>query len=187
MKRKIVTGSKVLLLIILLAGSSYLLGEDTVVFLKWWAALLVLGIGFLPLTGRFFPSFKDGGWLVSKVLGIAGSGFIIWFLVCCRLAVFTAPVCIAITTVLIFIIWLISPGINHIRKKNPSRPFFKGSLGTVLDDELVFTFFFLIWTYFAGFHPVAYGTEKFMDYGFMMAMMRSETLPAKDLWYTGGV
>lgn len=187
MKRKIVTGSKVLLLIILLAGSSYLLGEDTVVFLKWWAALLVLGIGFLPLTGRFFPSFKDGGWLVSKVLGIAGSGFIIWFLVCCRLAVFTAPVCIAITTVLIFIIWLISPGINHIRKKNPSRPFFKGSLGTVLDDELVFTFFFLIWTYFAGFHPVAYGTEKFMDYGFMMAMMRSETLPAKDPWYTGGV
>ena len=68
MKRKIVTGSKVLLLIILLAGSSYLLGEDTVVFLNWWAALLVLGIGFLPLTGRFFPSFKDGGWLVSKVL-----------------------------------------------------------------------------------------------------------------------
>ena len=39
---------------------------------------------------------------------------------------------------------------------------------------------------FAGFHPAAYGTEKFMDYGFMEAMMRSKTLPARDLWYSQG-
>ena len=45
--------------------------------------------------------------------------------------------------------------------------------------------FFLLWTYAAGFRPAAYGTEKFMDYGFMMAMMRSIELPAKDLWYAG--
>lgn len=187
MKRKIVTGSKVLLLIILLVGSHYLLGEDTAVFLKWWASLLVLGIGFLPLTGRLFPSFKDGGWLVSKVLGIAGSGFIIWLLVCCRLAAFTAPVCVSITTAVILLIWLFLSGRNNIRENDASRPFFAGDFGTVLDDELIFTFSFLIWTYFAGFHPAAYGTEKFMDYGFMAAMMRSETLPAKDLWYAGGV
>ena len=31
-----------------------------------------------------------------------------------------------------------------------------------------------------------YGTEKFMDYGFMEAMMRSTTLPARDLWYSEG-
>ena len=187
MKRKIVTGSKVLLLIILLVGSHYLLGEDTAVFLKWWASLLVLGIGFLPLTGRLFPSFKDGGWLVSKVLGIAGSGFIIWLLVCCRLAAFTAPVCVSITIAVILLIWLFLSGRKHIRENDASRPFFAGDFGTVLDDELIFTFSFLIWTYFAGFHPAAYGTEKFMDYGFMAAMMRSETLPAKDLWYAGGV
>ncbi|MGN1141741.1 MAG: DUF2298 domain-containing protein [Oliverpabstia sp.] len=187
MKRKIVTGSKVLLLILLLTGSYYLLGEDTAVFLKWWAALLVLGIGFLPLSGRLFSSFRDGGWLVSKVLGIAGSGFIVWLLVCCRLTVFTAPVCVTITAALILIIWLLLSGINQNRKNNLRRTFFRGDLGAILDDELVFTFFFLSWTYFAGFHPAAYGTEKFMDYGFMMAMMRSETLPAKDLWYAGGV
>ena len=28
---------------------------------------------------------------------------------------------------------------------------------------------FLLWTYLAGFRPQAYGTEKFMDYGFMEA------------------
>ena len=43
-----------------------------------------------------------------------------------------------------------------------------------------------MWTYLAGFRPQAYGTEKFMDYGFMEAMMRSTTLPARDLWYSEG-
>ena len=43
-----------------------------------------------------------------------------------------------------------------------------------------------MWTYLAGFHPAAHGTEKFMDYGFMEAMMRSKTLPATDIWYSQG-
>ena len=53
-------------------------------------------------------------------------------------------------------------------------------------EEVIFFAAFLMWTYFAGFHPQAYGTEKFMDYGFMEAMMRSTTLPATDLWYSQG-
>ena len=53
-------------------------------------------------------------------------------------------------------------------------------------EEILFFAFFLLWTYLAGFHPAAYGTEKFMDYGFMEAMMRSETLPAPDMWYSQG-
>ena len=59
-------------------------------------------------------------------------------------------------------------------------------LDLVYAEELLFFAAFLLWTYFAGFHPAAYGTEKFMDYGFMEAMMRSKTLPATDLWYSQG-
>ena len=59
-------------------------------------------------------------------------------------------------------------------------------LDLVYAEELLFFAAFLFWTYFAGFHPAAYGTEKFMDYGFMEAMMRSKTLPATDLWYSQG-
>ena len=46
--------------------------------------------------------------------------------------------------------------------------------------------YFFCGPYLAGFHPAAHGTEKFMDYGFMEAMMRSKTLPATDLWYSQG-
>ena len=60
----------------------------------------------------------------------------------------------------------------------------KGKL--IFWEEVLFFAAFLLWTYVAGFHPAAYGTEKFMDYGFMETMMRSTTLPARDLWYSQG-
>ena len=59
-------------------------------------------------------------------------------------------------------------------------------LDLVYIEEILFFAAFLLWTYLAGFHPAAHGTEKFMDYGFMEAMMRSKTLPATDLWYSQG-
>ena len=70
------------------------------------------------------------------------------------------------------------------KKWNCCFPSGKGKL--IYGEEILFFIFFLIWTYFAGFRPQAYGTEKFMDYGFMEAMMRSTTLPARDLWYSEG-
>lgn len=64
-------------------------------------------------------------------------------------------------------------------------PFDHGRL--IFWEEVLFFVFFLLWTYLAGFHPAAdFRTEKFMDYGFMEAMMRSSVLPARDLWYSEG-
>ncbi|QHQ62506.1 hypothetical protein Ana3638_18375 [Anaerocolumna sedimenticola] len=55
----------------------------------------------------------------------------------------------------------------------------------MITEELLFLFLFLIWTYIRGFKPEAYGTEKFMDYGFMTIMMRGDYMPPKDLWFAG--
>ena len=68
-------------------------------------------------------------------------------------------------------------GLNAIRQERSGWSFGRSFL---------FFGIFLLWTYLAGFRPQAYGTEKFMDYGFMEAMMRSKTLPARDLWYSQG-
>ena len=70
--------------------------------------------------------------------------------------------------------------------KNGIDCFPSGKVNLIYGEEILFFIFFLMWTYFAGFRPQAYGTEKFMDYGFMEAMMRSTTLPARDLWYSEG-
>ena len=45
-----------------------LLGSDNVPFLKWWIMVLLLGIGYYPLGAALFSSFRDRGFIFSKVL-----------------------------------------------------------------------------------------------------------------------
>lgn len=180
-------GIRVVLLAFLLLAGQWLLGEDGGAFFRWWLAALFLGIGMFPVTGYLFSHFRDKGWLVSKVLGIAAAGFLTWLLVNCRILPFTGMAGRSIAILLAVTIWCFwFLGIQKGEKKKVICEFFsRDMIAAALEGEIVFTLFFLLWTYAAGFRPAAYGTEKFMDYGFMMAMMRSIELPAKDLWYAG--
>ena len=177
---------KLVILAVLLAGAQILLKEDGKVFAIWWLAVLLLGWCSFPLCQYLFSRFRDKGYLVAKIFGIAGAGFLMWLGAATGIVPFTAGSCLGSVAVFAVICWGV--WITFNKKKNKDRKFwqFTGEwYQTALDDELVFTLLFLLWTYVAGFRPAAYGTEKFMDYGFMMAMMRSTTLPAKDLWYAG--
>ena len=111
------------------------------------------------------------------MLGIGLAGFLTWVLVVCGAAKFTSGAVIAVTAVSMALCWIL-----YIKKAEKKTL----DLDLVLGEELIFLAFFLLWTYFAGFRPEAKGTEKFMDYGFMAAMTRSDTLPARDLWYSAG-
>lgn len=177
---------KLVILAVLLAGAQILLKEDGKIFAIWWLAVLLLGWCSFPLCQYLFSGFRDKGYLVAKIFGIAGAGFLMWLGAATGIVPFTAGSCLGSVAVFAVICWGV--WITFNKKKNKDRKFwqFTGEwYQTALDDELVFTLLFLLWTYVAGFRPAAYGTEKFMDYGFMMAMMRSTTLPAKDLWYAG--
>ena len=99
-KKQWLAGGKFFVLLLLLGMSQWLLGEDGKVFLSWWLAMVVLGIGVFPVTARFFSRFRDKGWVAAKVLGIAGAGFLTWLLVCCRILPFTGTICILVTGVL---------------------------------------------------------------------------------------
>ena len=168
---------------VLLVGLSvFLLGRDAGSFWAFYLFALVLGIAAMPLTGRLFKNFDDKGWCFSKVLAILISGFSVWFLTTCKVIVFSAGSSILVTLILaILCVWYLgirrSPGFKYL-------PWDHARL--ILVEELLFIAIFLMWTYLAGFNPAANGTEKFMDYGFMEAMMRSPVLPAQDLWYSQG-
>ena len=168
---------------VLLVGLSvFLLGRDAGSFWAFYLFALVLGIAAMPLTGRLFKNFDDKGWCFSKVLAILISGFAVWFLTTCKVIVFSAGSSILVTLILaILCVWYLgirrSPGFKYL-------PWDHARL--ILVEELLFIAIFLMWTYLAGFNPAANGTEKFMDYGFMEAMMRSPVLPAQDLWYSQG-
>lgn len=55
----------------------------------------------------------------------------------------------------------------------------------ILVLELIFFTLFTAYMYMKGFNPKAYGTEKMMDYGFMMSMFKTEYFPVEDFWFAG--
>ena len=179
-RKKLAAG--IVLVGLLVAASAWLLKGDVWTFWCWWLMAAVLGLAAMPVTGRLFQDFDDHGWIFSKALAIAAAGFLTWYLVATKLLSFTALTCAAVTILLAAacIVLLLA----QTRRKIDCMP--TGHFELIFWEEVIFFAAFLVWTYFAGFRPKAYGTEKFMDYGFMEAMMRSTTLPAKDLWYSEG-
>ncbi len=158
----------------LMITGKVLLGTDFPAFLRWYLLILIMGLGFYPLTSAMFSGFSDRGWVFAKTIGIAISGFVVWVLGCAGVIKFTNVTCIIVTLILIGICW----GIFTIRREI-SVP----DIDLIIFEELLFLGVFLMWTYFTCFNPFAYGTEKYMDYGFMAAMDRNPVLPAKDIWY----
>lgn len=166
----------------LLIISAYLLKGDVWTFWTWWLMAGVLGFAAMPITGRLFSGFEDKGWIFSKVLAIAGTGYLTWLLVSIKLVPFHSITCIGVTLGCALICFRLFKK----QTQNKIECFPVENLSLIYWEEVLFFAVFLVWTYVAGFHPAAYGTEKFMDYGFMEAMMRSSTLPATDFWYSEG-
>ena len=168
--------------VVLLAGAAYwLLGSDFFTFLTWWEMLFLLGLVFMPVTSRMFRGFDDNGWMFSKVLAVAVCGYVQWLLACLKISPFTGITCVILTV--ICCLGSLLYGIKCKNRLPDSLPRKQAAL--VYQEELLYFLVFLFWTYLAGFHPAAHGTEKYMDFGFMQAMMRSTTLPAQDMWYAG--
>ena len=149
--------------------SAYLLGGDVWTFWTWWLLALFMGMVAMPVTGRLFGGFEDRGWLFSTVLAIAVTGFLTWFLVAVEILPFTAAVCVGVSVA----VGILCAVLFHVQLKHGIECYPSGKIRLVFREELLFFGIFLLWTYLAGFRPQAYGTEKFMDYGFMEAMMRS--------------
>jgi len=53
-------------------------------------------------------------------------------------------------------------------------------------EETVFASSLLFWSFARGLKPLLDSLEKPMDYGFMMSLMRTDFLPAKDMWFSQG-
>lgn len=168
--------------VVLIMAAVFLLQDDTWTFLTWWLMALLMGMIAMPVSGQLFRSFEDKGWLFSKVLAIAVIGFLTWFLVAGKVLKFTNASCVGVSVICgvgcIILLY------RQTQKEIECYPTRKMKL--IIREELLFLLVFLLWTYLVGFRPQAYGTEKFMDYGFMQAMMRSDVLPAKDIWYSQG-
>ncbi len=200
MKGKAVVMKKLIYFVIsilLIIAGKILLQEDYTAFLQWWAVIAGLGLIFMPLTCVLFHNFHDNGYLFSKVLGISITGYLMWLLSSARLMKFTTRssfICVIAgllgNALLLFLMFRRHRHGDPLGNKDTNYPklsglWKNGILDAIWLEEILFFGVFLLFTYIRCFKPEAYGTEKFMDYGFMTSMMRSEYMPPQDFWFSG--
>lgn len=187
MRKKIIF---IIIAIVLFVAGFPLLQGDYASFLQWWVVIFGLGIIFMPITALLFSSFHDKGYLFSKVIGIAFTAYLMWIFSSVHIMKFNTLSCILCTVLGLLLNITLFVVLSGKRKKegNQSSSYSlleDGTLDIFLAQELMFFALLLLFTYVRGFKPEAQGTEKFMDYGFMTSMMRSDYMPPQDFWFSG--
>lgn len=197
MKKRLDTIFDFVLPLLLFCGAAgigtSLLKDDFSRVAIWWLVFLVLGVVAYPVAGLIFGRFHDGGFIFSKAIGLSGAGILMWFLSSLKIMKFTRTNALISVGILLLINVVILVIVAR-KQSNSPKSFLAQACGyritekkivAALKSEVVFFIFFMFWCYLRGFKPEAYGTEKFMDYGFMAVMNRSDYMPPEDLWFSG--
>lgn len=149
--------------------------SDIIFIFKWWTIFLLLGITFLPLTSKIFNSFIDKGYIFSKILGLLIISFTIFVLGSFQLLKFNQ--------LNLILIW-ISIVIIQILLFRKNKFWDKLNLKIFIFEEIIFLITLFIWSFIRGFSPDIHDLEKFMDFGFINSILRTEYFPARDMWLT---
>ncbi len=155
-----------------------MLPSDIYSLLQWWFAILIIGTGFLPLTFLLFKSFFDKGYIFSKLLSLCIISYAILILGILHILPFTQTYAWVVFILLSGLIFILTP-----KKKN----FFlliKQNFLIFFLEELLFLGALYFWAYIHSYNPEIHGLEKYMDYGFINSILRSEYFPPKDMWLT---
>ncbi|MBN1169136.1 hypothetical protein JXA63_04570 [Candidatus Woesebacteria bacterium] len=157
-----------------------MLSRDLFYIFNWWIWLFVFGIVSLPITYKFFGKFVGAGYGLSKTVGLAFFGYAVFFLSIIQILPFKR------NTLLIF--FLIYAGFNYslFKKQSSLVKDLRKKFRSVIVTEILFVFGLVFWSIIRGYQPDINGLEKFMDYGFINSILRSEYLPPADMWFAGG-
>jgi uncharacterized membrane protein len=159
------------------AASALLLRADFLRFMLWWAVLLAVGLIFLPMTRAVFGRFKSKGYIFSKVIGTALAGYVSWVLASARILPFRSWA--------LLVPLLAGAAVNYLVIGARGRRSLADGIEIAVRHEALFMLMLAIWSYVRGIGPDIIGLEKFMDFGLMNSMLRSDYFPPPDMWYAG--
>lgn len=145
--------------------------------IHWWFVLFLLGLGFLPVTYLLFGKFFDKGYIFSKLIGLALTGYTIFVLGIYHIVPFSFNYSYIILLALSVLSYILIP-----KKKIVFSSLSKHWSIFVIEEGIFLTALF-IWAYIHGFAPDIHGLEKYMDFGFINSILRSEYFPPKDMWF----
>lgn len=147
---------------------------DFLFVIRWWAVLFGIGLLFIPLTNLLFKNFKDSFYIFSKVLGIVIISYLIFLLGIFHVLPFS------LYSILGVVMILGSANFIILKKYKLKIKVTK----VIVFEEIIFFIGIVIWSYVRAHEPSIHGLEKFMDFGFVNSILRSEYFPPKDMWFT---
>ena len=154
---------------------------DTLYVLRWAAILFVGTLITLPVATKLFGSFGSGGFIMSQTMSIVFISLFVWTFTYMKIYAFNF-VTVIIAAVIIGGVCYGIPALRNSLKHKLTEPFF---IERVVIEECAFFLILTLMCYFKGFNVMINGQEKYMDYGFIMSMLRNPALPANDMWLSG--
>ncbi|TSC87380.1 MAG: chlorArchYYY domain protein [Microgenomates group bacterium Gr01-1014_7] len=149
--------------------------SDLSFIFNWWFTLAILGLIFLPLTSIIFRNFFDRGYIFSRIIGLLLLTYTIWLLASFKILPYD--------TYSLFSLLISFLILNfYIAKKTYFLEKFKKHWKIFLFEEFLFLAGLIFWSFIRAHEPSIHGLEKYMDFGFINSILRSEYFPPKDLW-----
>jgi YYY domain-containing protein len=143
----------------------------------WLLTLVGLGLAVLPLTMRVFSGLPDRGYGLTRTFGIVVVGWLAYLAAMLGFASYVGPSVLIIGLILGVATWSAwgSACLAELRARRR----------LIVAEEVVFFGVFALATYVRAYNAHIVGQEKFMDYAFVNALLRTTTLPAEDMWLAG--
>lgn len=146
----------------------------------WWFLIFLFGIVFLPATSFLFKGFFDRGYALSKIVGIVAVSYLVWLFGSLKALPFASE------TAWLIVIGLLAGNVFLVKKLNwDLKKKLRSFLRIMIFEELVFLAALVFWSWVRAYQPAIQGLEKFMDFGFVNAILRSKYFPPADMWLAG--
>ena len=140
----------------------------------WYAMISFIGAAAFPIVSMVCKNLSDQGYCISKIVGILMLAYLTWIL--------SYPLSFNRDVVLLSLAIICIVSLLCIK----NRPQIKWEI--VIRNEVLFFIVFIVFLTIRVYNPeiTAFG-EKFMDFAFLNAVMRSSHFPPHDPWLSGGL
>jgi uncharacterized membrane protein len=155
------------------------MNSDIVNILIWWSTFFAVGVINFPLTALLFKKFPDLGYGISKTFGFIIITYLSFFLAIFHILPFTR------VTIIFVLLLLAIVNLYLFNKNKDLLKQIKNKIKIIIFQEIFFSAGYLFWAVVRGYQPDINGLEKFMDYGFVNTLLRSNYLPPIDMWFSG--
>ncbi len=154
--------------------------NDIIYITTWWLVFLVIGVVSFPLVWFFLRRFSDGGYGFTKIAGLILTSYTAFCGGTLKILPFkTINLYIILAAFSLLNLLIFSKHKNQILKTLTERK------RIILAQEILFFLGLSFWSIIRGFQPDIRGLEKFMDFGFINSILKSDFFPPSDMWMAG--